>query len=44
MLFCVEVLKYLQKCCTMNVIQAKMATTKRTISLTGKAGIYINIR
>ncbi|CAI6236317.1 hypothetical protein BN2127_JRS9_01228 [Bacillus subtilis] len=25
MLFCVEVLKYLGKCCTMNVIQAKMA-------------------
>lgn len=25
MLFCVEVLKYLQKCCTMNVIQEKMA-------------------
>lgn len=25
MLFCVEVLKCLQKCCTMNVIQAKMA-------------------
>lgn len=23
MLFCVEVLKYLPECCTMNVIQAK---------------------
>ncbi len=40
MLFCVEVLKYLQKCCTMNVIQAKTFETEKD----GQAGIYINIR